>query len=153
MAFSGLEETVLWDGRITWCAGFLGGLPVWRYGDAPKGLVTKSQLREQHLRRHRGQEPVGYLIYRWTGREPRFTELYRIELALLSRPMSDNWRASIDAMQRAHRTCRECGVEQQKWLPQSTWKCNSCLQATDDWGGPAPASTVTRWKDTTPCAA
>lgn len=152
MAFRALVPIALSDGRETWCRGFHDGLPVWRHGDAPAGLVTRSQLAEQRLRRRYRQDPEGLLIYRWHGNRPQFAELFRIDLALLSRPLTEARKASIAAMQRAHRTCRDCGCEQAKCLPTSTWRCDDCLLSTDDWGGPASAEPVS-WRDDVRCAA
>jgi hypothetical protein len=117
------REVELWTGDWVRCEGFRDGLPWWRYGDAPKGLVTKTQLWEQKLRRRRGQDPVALLIFRKRGCGEVVSELFRIDLALPSRPMSPRWAASIQAMQRAHRTCVDCGRLFHRPLPTSTWSC------------------------------
>jgi hypothetical protein len=134
-----LHDVVLWTGVHTWCAGFRDGLPWWGYGDAPIGLVTKSQLWEQKLRRRRGQDPYGLLIFRKSGCGEQIGELFRIDLALASRPMTPRWRASIERMQRAHHLCRDCGREFEKRMPASTWKCWDCMEKTGDFGEPAAA--------------
>ncbi|MFI5614696.1 RRQRL motif-containing zinc-binding protein [Amycolatopsis sp. NPDC051903] len=131
-----LHDVQLWDGTWTWCYGFRDGLPVWKWGTAPAGLVTKSQLWEQQLRRRRGQDPFGLLVFRKRGCGEQVGELFRIDLALASRRKSTRWLASIEAMRRAHRTCRRCGTEFEHYLPTSTWKCWSCMKSTGDFGAP-----------------
>jgi ribosomal protein L37AE/L43A len=123
----------LWDGRWTWCRGFHGGLPIFAYGDAPTGLVTPRQLREQRLRVRRGQEVYALLVWRG-GR--RFGQLYRIDLAVAARTQTPAVKASIEAMCRAHKTCRRCGRVGEKYLPTSTWQCADCCTDTGEWGRP-----------------
>jgi ribosomal protein L37AE/L43A len=136
MARTKLHDVELWDGRRVVCAGFRDGLPVWGYNAAPAGLVTKKQLWSQKLRRHRGQDPVGLLVFRKRGCGEQVAELFRIDVALSSRPMSARWRRSIQAMNRSHRTCRECGRVAKKYRPTSTWKCWPCTKKTGDYGAP-----------------
>lgn len=134
-----LRDVELWDGRVVWCDGFREGLPVWRWGSAPAGLVTARQLREQRLRRRRGQEPFGLLVWRKRGCGEQVAELYRVDLAVPSRTMTPAVLASIEAMCRAHRVCRACGTESDRWLPTSTWRCDDCCAASGDYGDPAVA--------------
>lgn len=134
-----IQETQLWDGRVVWCDGYRDGLPVWRWGTAPSGLVTRRQLREQRLRRRRGQDPVGLLVFRVRGCGEQVAELFRIDLAIRSRSQTPAVRASIEAMCRAHRTCRRCGRDTGRWLPTSTWRCDDCCEATGDYGQPTAA--------------
>lgn len=131
-----LHDVQLWDGTWTWCYGFRDGLPAWKWGTAPAGLVTKRQLWSQQLRRRRGQDPVGLLVFRKRGCGEQVGELFRIDLALPSRPRSARWLASIEAMRRAHRTCRRCGYEFGHYMPTSTWQCWDCMEATGDFGAP-----------------
>lgn len=139
MSHRRLRTVELWDGSTVFCHGFLDGLPVWRWGTAPADLVTRRQLREQRLRRCRGQEPVGLLVFRKRGCGEQIAELFRIDQAVPSRPLSPRWRASIEAMCRAHRTCRACGRDTGRWLPTSTWRCDDCCARTGDYGTPAAA--------------
>lgn len=134
MQLGALADVELWDGRITWCRGFHGGLPVWKFGEAPAGLVTPRQLREQRLRAARGQEVYGLLAWRG-GR--RFADLYRVDLTVPARRYTPAVAASVEAMCRAHRTCRDCGRDTGRWLPTSTWRCDDCADTT---GYPAPAA-------------
>jgi hypothetical protein len=134
MSRTTLHDLQLWNGVWTWCHGFRDGLPWWHWGDAPKGLVTKSQLWEQKLRRRRGQDPTGLLIFHKRGCGEQIAELYRIDLALASRPMSPRWRASIEAMCRAHRTCVDCGRDVGRYLSTSTWACWDCMSRSGDFG-------------------
>ena len=43
------------------------------------------------------------------------------------------------AMCRAHRVCRACGTESDRWLPTSTWRCDDCCDASGDYGDPTVA--------------
>lgn len=133
----GLLEVELWDGRRVWCAGLRDGLPWWTWGTAPRGLVTLSQLWEQRFRRRAGQDPVGLLVFYRKGCGEQVAELYRIDEAVLSRTYTPAVAASVEAMGRAHRTCRRCHIEQDRYLPTSTWMCGPCMQATGNYGGPA----------------
>jgi len=140
MARRKLCDVELWDGRNVLCSGFRDGLPVWGWRAAPSGLATLSQIWEQGRRRARGQDPVGLLVYRKRGCGEQVGELYRLDQTIPSRPMTPGWRASIDAMQRAHRTCRRCQHEFSYWMPTSTWTCWGCMEITGDYGQPVRAS-------------
>ena len=133
------REVELWNGVRTACAGIRDGLPYWGWGDAPAELVTKRQLWEQKLRRRRGQDPVGLLIFHKKGCGEVVAELFRIDLAIPARRMTPGWRAAIERMQQAHHVCRGCGHEFETRMPASTWKCWSCMEKTGDFGAPAAA--------------
>ncbi|MFC0431093.1 RRQRL motif-containing zinc-binding protein [Kutzneria buriramensis] len=134
-----LHDVQLWDGTWTWCYGWRDGLPVWKFRTAPAGLVTKKQLWAQRLRRRRGQDPFGLLVFHRSGCGEQVAPLFRLDLAIPSRRMSARWADSITAMGRAHRTCRRCGAKSTTYLPTSTWKCWPCMEATGDFGEPAVA--------------
>lgn len=136
MAPTTLHDVELWNGVHTWCAGFRDNLPWWKHGDAPAELVTLSQLWEQKLRRRRGQEPFGLLVFHHRQYGEQVAELFRIDEAIASRTMTPRWRASIEAMQRAHRTCSRCGREFKRYLATSTWTCWECMERTGDFGEP-----------------
>lgn len=138
-----LADVHLPDGTVTWCFGFRGGLPVWRYGWAPAGLVTTSQLAEQRLRRARGQSAVGLLVFHRRGCGEQEAPLYRIDQAVLARTQTPALRASVEAMRRAHRTCRRCHIEQDCYLPTSTWLCWPCMTATGNYGDPHASHGIT----------
>ena len=80
-----MHETTLWDGRRVWCYGFREGLPVFKYLTAPIGLVTRTQLGEQQLRRHRGQDPVALLVFHKAGCGEQVAPLYVLEHAVPAR--------------------------------------------------------------------
>jgi len=128
-----LIDLELWDGRNVWCNGYREGLPWWKWRTAPSGLVTLSQLHARRLRRRPRQDPYGLLVWK---RGRRTAELYRLDLAIPARSMSARWLASIEAMGRAHRTCRRCGRQFDRYLPTSTWRCAECCAETGDWGEP-----------------
>lgn len=134
------REVELWDGRWVLCRGLRDGLPVFGWGDAPAGLVTRSQLAEQRLRRRRGQDPVALLVFRKRGCGEQVAELFRVDQAVPSRTRTPALLASVEAMNKAHRTCRRCGREFDRYLPTSTWKCWPCMEATGDFGSPDHAA-------------
>jgi hypothetical protein len=129
-----VEDYVIWTGVRTWIRGYDGGLPIYLFGDAPAGLVTPRQLREQRLRTARGQEVYALLVWRG-GR--RWGRLYRIDQAVPSRTQTPALLASVEAMHRSHYICRRCGETGDIWLPVSTWTCDRCCDLTGDWGQPA----------------
>jgi len=131
-----LPSTELPDGRQMFCQGFRDGLPWWGWGEAPAGLVTKTQLREQGLRRSRGQCAVGLLVFRKHGCGEQVAQLFEVDEAIESRPMSPRWRAAIERACQAHKVCRGCGREFQHYLSSKTWRCWPCMEKTGDFGQP-----------------
>lgn len=120
----GIQNCELWDGRHAWCWGYVDGLPAFRWGWAPTGLATRRQLQQRRLRRSRGQDPYGVLV--WNSRRfgSRTADLYRVDQAIPSREMTPRWRASLAMAYLAHCTCRGCGQEFNSYLPTSIWRCS-----------------------------
>lgn len=121
-----IQDYELWDGSATWCWGTVDGLPAFKYGWAPSGLATRAQLQQRRLRRSRGQEPYGVVFWRSARFGFRVVDLYRVDQAIPSRPMSPRWRASLSLAYLAHCTCRVCGREADGYLPTSIWACALC---------------------------
>lgn len=99
-------------------------VPVFRYRQAPAGLMTLRQLTAAGLRPG-GADPVAEIRWR---RGRRFALLYDPALARPKRPMTaGRWRA-VEAMLRARRTCPSCRTVQPHCLPRSLGTCTTCAQ-------------------------
>lgn len=122
-----LVAVTLWDDRVVWCRGHRDGLPVFVYGQAPRGLVTRRQLRARGLCPG-GQEPVAVLrfAHRRPGRRMEWAALYRLDLARRSRPASPAQLVALGRAMTARRTCSECGQVKTYCVPTSTGRCWSC---------------------------
>lgn len=111
----------LWDGR--WVFGRIeDGLPTFRWGWAPSGLLTRRQLRARGLRPG-GQEPVALLKWR---RGRRWAALYRLDLAQPRRECSHAQLAALGAALAARRRCTECGRDAGYVVPRSDPRCGDC---------------------------
>lgn len=119
-----IQNHELWDGRNVWCWGAIDGLPAFKYGWAPDGMATRNQLQQRRLRRSRGQDPYGVLFWHSKRFGQRTANLYRLDQAIPSRPMTPRWRASLAMAYLAHCTCRGCGREHDGYLPTSIWRCS-----------------------------
>ncbi|MFJ5547022.1 RRQRL motif-containing zinc-binding protein [Streptomyces sp. NPDC093225] len=101
-------------------------MPIYRYQQAPAGLMTKRQLSAAGLRPG-GTDPVAEIRWR---RGRRFALLYDPARAQPKRPMTPGlWRAHA-AMMRARRTCPGCRVLRPYVIPTSLGTCPDC--AKDD---------------------
>lgn len=121
------EIVTIFDGRVhqvAWCRGFLDGLPVFGWGEAPPMLLTRSQLREVGLRPG-GADPVALLVFRHVKPYARETvaELFSVELA---KPKRAAVPGQMDGAMRARRTCRDCGQVKPYCVPTSTKQCWDC---------------------------
>jgi hypothetical protein len=101
-------EVTLPDGRSAWADGLLDGLPVWKWGNAPMGLLTDRQLAAEALRIN-GQDPVGLILWHKTGCGPQLAELYDVNRAAEIRPMTPGRWRTVEAMLAARRRCSVCG--------------------------------------------
>ncbi|HEX6359552.1 RRQRL motif-containing zinc-binding protein [Actinophytocola sp.] len=122
-----LKPLELWDGTNTFCMGFRDGLPYWRWGWAPQGLRTRTQLRAARRRLGRGQEPFGLIVWK---RGRRTALLYREDLTQPSRTQTPALLASVAAMERARRTCIECKTTYPYRMPK-TRICGPCAEAAE----------------------
>ena len=101
-------EVTLPDGRAVWADGLLGGLPVWKWGTAPIGLLTDRQLARERLRIN-GQDPVGLVVWHRTGCGEQAARLFDVNKAAEIRPMTPGRRRTVEAMLAARRRCSVCG--------------------------------------------
>ena len=97
------SQVKLADGQWWPCAGFSGGVPVFRYGWAPPSFSTVRQLAADGLRPG-GQDIAGFLAWGPANR-PRWAYLYLVELAKPKREMTPARWAAVAAMNAAHRIC------------------------------------------------
>ncbi|MGW2583614.1 RRQRL motif-containing zinc-binding protein [Streptomyces virginiae] len=112
-----------------------GVLPVHRWRQAPKGLATRRQLREQRLRPG-GQAPVVVIECRG-GKRMAF--LYEIAKAKPIRPMTFAKEVALDKAMAARQTCPKCARRYYHCLPLRT--LGSCLECYD--GTPAAPGSYT----------
>ncbi|WP_111649163.1 RRQRL motif-containing zinc-binding protein [Actinoplanes lutulentus] len=98
------------------------GIPTYPFKLAPTGLATLRQLRADGLRPG-GQEIAAQLMWR---RGHRRAFLYRIDLAVPKRTATAAQRAALDKAMTARRTCPECGVFQDYYIPRRTGACLDC---------------------------
>lgn len=110
----GNDVVRLWDGTYDLTATTMRGLPAWRWRQAPRGLLTRRQLRAAGLAPG-GHNPVG-IVYCRRGRRIAF--LYRSDLAVPKRTPTDLQLRAIKAMQRARRLCPDCGEVQDYVIPR-----------------------------------
>jgi hypothetical protein len=132
-----LVDLELWDGRHTWCHGYREGLPWWRWGWAPRELRTRKQIHAAGRRLARGQDPYGLIVWK---RGKRTAALYRLDQTWPSRRKTPALLASVEAMERARRTCRRCRTTCERRLPTSTRMCGPCMDITGDYGQPPYAA-------------
>ncbi|MGP4004840.1 RRQRL motif-containing zinc-binding protein [Streptomyces sp. 8N706] len=99
--------------------------PEFRFRQAPKGLVTRRQLRAMNLSPG-GQEPVAQLIWR-NGKRKAW--LYRVDLAKPKRKptLAQEW--ALDRAMAARQTCPKCHRRYHYCLPLRTQGC--CKQCND----------------------
>jgi len=99
------------------------GLPVYTFRAAPDGLATRRQLRRIGLTPG-GQPIAGRLV--WRDRQ-RFAYLYRIDLAVPRRPMTEAKRSALDQANRARRTCPKCGSVRDYVIGRRLGRCHDCV--------------------------
>jgi ribosomal protein L37AE/L43A len=129
-----LVDLELWNGIHTWCNGYRDGLPWWRWGNAPTGLCTRTQIHTIGRRLARNQDLYGLIVWK---RGKRTAGLYRLDLTLPARRKTAALLATVEIMEQARRTCRRCKKKQPYRMPTSTWKCWTCMEKTGDYGEPA----------------
>jgi hypothetical protein len=105
------------------------GLPTYPWHYAPKGLLTRRQLRAQGLRPG-GQDIAAQIIWKHKGRR-RIAYLYTAAAAKPKRTATPAQLAAIAAALRARRTCPTCGTEKDYYIPLSYGECNDCARR---WG-------------------
>ena len=123
----------IFDGRVhhvALCRGFLDGLPVFGWGEAPSILLTRTQLRDGGLRPN-GQDPLALLVFRHHRPYSRETvaSLFSVELAAARRVPTAAQLRGIGRALAARRVCVECATEQDYYVPTSTRQCWTCFDA------------------------
>src|SRR5438309_13651 len=102
------------------------GMPTYPYRWAPKGLLTRRQLRANGLRPGR-QGITAQIIWKHKGKR-RVAYLYRADLAKPKRQATPAQLTAIQAALRARRTCPACGSEKDYYIPLSFGECNDCAE-------------------------
>ncbi|TCN36858.1 hypothetical protein EV644_11222 [Kribbella orskensis] len=145
MTGRGVEWVRLWDGR-RWPGRVRDGLPEFTFGQAPRGLSTRRQLRERGLSRG-GQEPFARLTWK---RDRRFAWLYVDDKARAKRTPSDKQLAAVNKALAARKVCAECGPVDH-YVRTSDQLCGDCHAAavTPTAGGTAGWRTVQHWQEET----
>jgi hypothetical protein len=100
------------------------GLPTYPYHYAPRGLLTRRQLRASGLR-PAGQPITAQILWNHRGTR-RVAYLYRADQAAPKRPATPGQLAAIGAALRSRRTCRTCGTEKAYYIPRSLGECLDC---------------------------
>ncbi|WP_405790628.1 hypothetical protein OG753_28225 [Streptomyces sp. NBC_00029] len=103
----------------------MGTLPVYPWRLAPDGLATRRQLRAAGLRPG-GQDVVAQLERPRYRRGPLIAFLYRIELALPVRPMTEAKAAALAKANAARRTCPTCRRDAGYVIPATLGACVPC---------------------------
>ncbi|MER6466422.1 RRQRL motif-containing zinc-binding protein [Streptomyces sp. NPDC001228] len=123
------------------------GLPEYDRGACPDHLMTRRQLRDQHLSKG-GHDPVGVLrcapcryAPQWSCTHPRRGRgyLYDARLAVPARvpTLAQEW--ALDRAMAARQTCPQCQRRYVYCLPLRTFGC--CLECHD--GTPADPTSYT----------
>jgi hypothetical protein len=102
------------------------GMPTYPYRCAPKGLLTRRQLRACGLRPG-GQAVAAQIIWKHRGKR-RVAYLYRADLAKPKRTATPAQLTAIQAALRARRTCPTCGNEKPYCISLSRGECNDCTE-------------------------
>ena len=102
------------------------GMPTYPYRWAPKGLLTRRQLRANGLCPG-GQGISAQIIWKHKGKR-RVAYLYRADLAKPKRQATPAQLTAIQAALRARRTCPACGNEKDYYIPLSLGECNDCAE-------------------------
>ncbi|KPI00253.1 hypothetical protein OV450_5171 [Actinobacteria bacterium OV450] len=102
------------------------GLPVYRWRLAPDGLATRRQLRALGLRPG-GQDVAAQIERPRRKRGPLIAYLYRIELALPVRPMTEAKAAALAKANSARRVCPSCRRDAGYVIPAHLGVCNPCF--------------------------
>lgn len=100
------------------------GLPTWRYGRAPGGLVTRRQMRELGLAPG-GAEPVAQVVFGHKGREVR-AELWERGELVAKRVPTPAQRAALGRALAARCWCPACARHVGYCVPTSLGVCVAC---------------------------
>ena len=114
------------------------GLTSWSRRKAPRGLLTRRQMRTENLAPG-GAWPVGQLVFHHRRREVRALLYDRGEL-VPKRVPSAAQLAALDRALAARRRCPDCGRDVGYCIPTSLGCCVNC--AYPDLTHPGPATPV-----------
>jgi len=117
----------LWDGTA-FPGRIEDGVPTFGFRSAPPGLATRRQLRAAGLCPG-GHDLWGQLKWR---RGTRWAALYRLDLAVPSRPRTPAQQAALARATAALHTCRDCRERFTYRLPRVTGRrCTTCAHPAD----------------------
>lgn len=111
----------LWDGREAF-GRWVDGLPAFRFGWAPAGLMTRRQLRERGLCPG-GHGPFALLVWK---DDKQWAHLYRVDLAAPKRVPTLRQRAALAKAMRARRWCPGCGRDVGYCVSTRLGICDRC---------------------------
>ena len=114
------------------------GLPSWSWRKAPRGLLTRRQMRAEGLAPG-GAWPVGQLVFQHKRREVRALLYDRSEL-VSKRVPSAAQLAALGRALAARRRCPACGRDVGYCVPTSLGRCVDC--AYPDPTHPEPGRAV-----------
>ena len=100
------------------------GLPSWSWHKAPRGLLTRRQMRAEGLAPG-GAWPVGQLVFRHRRREVRALLYDRSDLVPKRVPSAAQLTA-LDRALAARRCCPDCGRDVGYCIPTSLGRCVDC---------------------------
>jgi hypothetical protein len=100
------------------------GIPTFPYHSAPRGLLTRRQLRAQGLRP--GGQDIQAQILWWHRKERRVAYLYDITQAKPKREPTPAQLAAIARALAARKTCPSCGQQKDFCIPRSLGECWQC---------------------------
>ena len=103
-------------------ARIVAGLPAWSYRGAPRGLVTRRQMRAAGLAPG-GADPVGMVVWR---RGRRWAHLWDRADLRPSRPASAAQLAALDKAMAARRWCPRGRHDAGYCVPTSLGMCVDC---------------------------
>lgn len=98
------------------------GLPTWRWRCAPRGLLTRRQMRAAGLAPG-GSRPVARVVCR---RGRRWAGLWERSALVAKRVPSPAQLAALDRAQAARRWCPNCRRDVAYCLPVSVGRCGLC---------------------------
>jgi putative component of membrane protein insertase Oxa1/YidC/SpoIIIJ protein YidD len=100
------------------------GFPTFPFRYAPDFLATRRQLRAEGLCPG-GYDPVAQILWRHK-KQRRIAYLYRRDLARPKRIASPAQLAAVELMLTARRTCPDCGITRDYYIPRRTGICLTC---------------------------
>ncbi|WP_255622850.1 RRQRL motif-containing zinc-binding protein [Pseudonocardia sp. DSM 110487] len=103
-------------------ARLIAGLPAWSWRSAPKGLVTRRQMRVLDLAPG-GAEPVGLVVCR---RGRRWAHLWDRRELVPKRRASPAQLEALERAMAARRWCRTCKRDVGYCVPRSLGECVEC---------------------------